>query len=237
MSEVTAARRRRRSATDDLPPEPVMRSVVNRAHEAMRASFERRGAWTVPALYGSGDHEVAALNDSLGFADISARGKIHLSGAVDPLVRSLAGASIDPLTTAPIKSGGLVARLGRDWALALLAPSSEAGAMRSLEPMDSGAAMATDVTSALSAFLIAGPRLDDLLTRTLTIDITDLAPGGCVAATWARIPSVLVMRELPRPAVELYVGSDHGRYAWETLRGLAGTPVGWRAIESWGWRP
>src|SRR4029077_15900645 len=144
MSETTTARRRRRSATDELPPQPVMRSVVIRLHAAMHATFETRGAWTVPALYGSGDHEVAALNDSLGFADISARGKIHLSGAVDPLVRSLAGAPIEPLATAPIKSGGLVARLGRDWALALLAPSSEAGAMRSLEPTDSGAAMATD---------------------------------------------------------------------------------------------
>jgi glycine cleavage system aminomethyltransferase T len=237
MSEATAARRRRRSATDDLAHEPVMRSVVNRMHTAMRATFEKRGAWTVPAIYGSGDQEVAALNDSLGFADISARGKIHLSGAVEPLVRSLAGASIEPLSTAAIKSGGLVARIGRDWALALLAPSSEADVMRALEPMDSGGAMATDVTSALSAFLVAGPRLDDLLARTLTIDIAELAPGRCVAATWARIPAVLVMRELPQPALELYVGSDHGRYAWETLRGLAGTPVGWRAIESWGWRP
>ena len=204
MSEVTAARRRRRSATDDLPPEPVMRSVVNRTHAAMRATFESRGAWTVPALYGSGDQEVAALNDSLGFADISARGKIHLSGAVDPLVRSLAGVLIEPLSTAPIKSGGLVARLGRDWALALLAPSSEADAMRAVKQMDGGAAMATDVTSALSAFLIAGPRLDDLLARTLTIDVADLAPGRCIAATWARIPAVLVMRELHRP--------DRGRH-------------------------
>jgi glycine cleavage system aminomethyltransferase T len=191
----------------------------------------------VPALYGSGDREVAALNDSLGFADISARGKIHLSGAVDPLVRSLAGASIDPLATAPIKSGGLVACLGRDWALALLAPSSEDGAMRALVRMENDGAMATDVTSAISAFLVAGPRLDELLARTLTIDPADLAPGRCVAATWARIPTVLVMRDLPQPAVEIYVGSDHGRYAWETLRSLAGTPVGWRAIESWGWRP
>jgi glycine cleavage system aminomethyltransferase T len=237
MTEVTAARRPRRSSTDELPLEPVMRSVVNRAHAAMGATFERRGTWTVPALYGSGEQEVAALSTSLGFADISARGKIHLSGAVDPLVRSLAGALLDPLATAPIKSGGLVARLGRDWALALLAPSAEADVMRSLEPMENGGAMATDVTSALSAFLVAGPRLDELLARTLTIDPADLASARCVATTWARIPAVLVTRDLPQPAVELYVGSDHGRYAWETLRRHAGTPVGWRAIESWGWRP
>jgi glycine cleavage system aminomethyltransferase T len=236
MSEVTATRRRRRAATDEGPPEPVMRSVVNRTHAAMGATFEKRGAWTVPAVYGSSDHEVAALSTSLGFADVSARGKIHLSGAVEPLVRSLAGRTIDPLVTAPVRSGGLVARLGRDWALALLAPSKESEVMRTLEPMENGAAMATDVTSALSAFLVAGPRLGELLARTLTIDSADLASGRCVATTWARIPTILVMRDLPQPAIELYVGSDHGRYAWETLRSLAGTPVGWRAIESWGWR-
>jgi glycine cleavage system aminomethyltransferase T len=237
MTEATAARRPRRSGADERPPEPVMRSVVTRAHAAMGAAFERRGAWSVPALYGSGDTEIAALSTSLGFADVSARGKIHLSGAVDPLVRSLAGASTNPLSTAPIKSGGLVARLGRDWALALLAPSAEGVVMRALEPMENGGAMATDVTSALSAFLVAGPRLDELLARTLTIDPADLVPGRCVATTWARVPAILVTRDLPKPAVELYVGSDHGRYAWETLRRHAGTPVGWRAIESWGWRP
>src|SRR4029077_16831933 len=102
MSETTTARRRRRSAADDLPPQPVMRSVVNRLHAAMHATFETRGAWTVPALYGSGDREIAALNDSLGFADISARGKTPLSGAVAPLVRSMAGLPVEPLATAPI---------------------------------------------------------------------------------------------------------------------------------------
>ncbi len=236
MSEVTTARRRR-AAADAGPPEPIMRSVVNRVHAAMGATFERRGAWAVPAHYTSPDQEAAALGSSLGFADISARGKIHLSGVVDPLVRSLVGASIEPLATAQIPTGGLVARLGRDWALAVLPPSSEASAMSKVAPMDSGAVMATDVTSALSTFLVGGPRLDDLLARTLTLDTSHLKPGRCLAATWAKIPAVLLIRDLPQPAVELYVGSDHGRYAWETLRGRAGTPVGWRALESWGWRP
>jgi glycine cleavage system aminomethyltransferase T len=236
MSEVTTTRRRRAGA-DESPPEPVMRSVVNRVHTAMGATFERRGAWMVPAQYTSSDQEAAALSASLGFADVSARGKIHLSGAVEPFVRSLVGTSIDPLATAPISSGGLVARLGRDWALAVVPPSSEADVMSKLTPMESGAAMATDVTSALAGFLVAGPRLDELLARTLTLDLADLKPGRCVATTWARIPTVLLISELAQPAVELYVGSDHGRYAWETLRSRAGMPVGWRALESWGWRP
>jgi hypothetical protein len=91
------------------------------------------------------------------------------------------------------------------------------------------------VTGALSGFLVAGPRLDDLLLRTVAVDPAGLLPGGCVATSWARIPAVLVMQDLPAPAVEIYVSADYGRYAWEVLERLAGIPVGWRALEGWGW--
>lgn len=220
----------------DGPREPDMRSVVHRKNAAIGAAFEKRGAWSVPALYGSVDQEVAALSTMLGFADISARGKLHLSGVVDEYMRTLTGGTLDPLRTAPIPSGGMVARIARDWALALLAPSAEGEVMRTLEQGQSDGAMATDVTGALSGFLVAGPRLDDFLARTVTIDLADLQPGRCASASWARIPATLVMKDLSEPAIEIYVSSDFGRYAWEVLQRLAGTPVGWRALEAWGWK-
>jgi glycine cleavage system aminomethyltransferase T len=98
---------------------------------------------------------------------------------------------------------------------------------------------ATDVTSAMSGFLAGGPRLPELLAQTLTLDTAGLQAGRCIAASWARIPAVLVVLDLATPAVELYVGSEYGRYAWDTLqrlgRPLSGAPVGWRALESLGW--
>jgi len=57
-----------------------------------------------------------------------------------------------------------------------------------------------------------------------------------VAASWARIPAILVMKDLQEPAAEIYASSDYGRYAWGVLQSLAGTPVGWRALEAWGWK-
>jgi glycine cleavage system T protein (aminomethyltransferase) len=217
--------------------EPVMRSVAHRRHAALGATFERRGAWAVPARYESLELETEALRTALGFADVSARGKVHLSGEVGALARALTGSDPDPLRTASIESGGLLARIARDWALALVAPSAEGEVLGALEAEQSDAAMITDLTSALSAFVVAGPRLEDFLARTVNLDLAGLRPGRCVAATWARIPTVLVIRELAEPAVELYVGSDHGRYAWDTLHRLAGTAVGWGALESWGWKP
>jgi hypothetical protein len=49
----------------------------------------------------------------------------------------------------------------------------------------------------------------------------------------------MVVRNLEVPAVELYVGSEYGRYAWQTLRTLSedlgGAPVGWQALEAVAW--
>lgn len=235
MTEATAGARSKPEMDEDSR-QLVMRSVVHRKHAAIGAAFDTRGAWSVPALYGSVDQEVAALSSMLGFADISARGKLHLSGAVDDYLRILTGGALDPLNTAPIPSGGMVARLARDWALALFAPSTEGKVMRALDQQKGRGAMAIDVTGALSGFLVAGPRLEDFLARTVTIDPADLRSGRCAAASWARIPATLVMKALPEPAVEIYVSSDHGRYAWDVLQRLAGSPVGWRALEVWGWK-
>ncbi|MFI5282670.1 MAG: hypothetical protein ACHQ0J_06015 [Candidatus Dormibacterales bacterium] len=217
----------------------VMRSPAHRIHAAMGVVFERRGQWEVPRLYGSEPQEIDALESGLGFADVSARGKIHLSGAVDDMIRTLTGGGLDPLATAPITSGGLAARIARDWALALVAPSKESDVLDAAGDGVEGA-MATDITSAMCAFLVAGPRLAEFMARSITMDPAGLRPGRCAAVAWSRIPAVLVARALPAPAVELYVSSDHGRYAWETIRRLGGhldgSPVGWQALEAWGWK-
>jgi glycine cleavage system aminomethyltransferase T len=85
----------------------VMRSAAHRRHADLGATFERRGAWEVPVSYGSEDAD--ALESGLAYADVSARGKIHLSGAVDGLVRQLSGVTLEPLQTGAMGAGGRVA--------------------------------------------------------------------------------------------------------------------------------
>jgi glycine cleavage system aminomethyltransferase T len=228
-----------RGEEGEMTRQPVMRSAAHRAHKELGARFERRAAWEVPVTYTSVGDEAGPLQSTLGFADISARGKVHLSGAIDPMIRRLTRSTLEPQRTAAAGSGATVARLARDWALVLASASGEGGVMSALEPEPTTDAMATDVTSAMSGFLVAGPRIEEFFVRTLTIDPSELTAGRCTGATWARIPAVLVMRDLRAPAVELYVGSDYGRYAWETLGEmcgrLGGSPVGWNALEAWGW--
>jgi aminomethyltransferase len=244
VTEATVSEQSQPAHVDRPRFDPVMKSALHRVHAAMGGTFELRAGWDVPAVYGAANDEVSALSSALGYADISARGKIHLSGAIDGFIQELTGGAVEPLRTAPAKSagkrsGGLLARIARDWALALVPASTEPALIAELDGKPTDSAMATDVTSAFSGFLVAGPRLEDFLSRSLTLDLAELRPGTCAAATWSRIPAVLVMRELAAPAVEIYVGSDHGRYAWETIRRLGehmgGVPVGWRALDSWGW--
>jgi glycine cleavage system aminomethyltransferase T len=194
----------------------------------------------VPASYGSEPAEAEAIRNGLAIADISARGKVHLSGAVDSLLSRMAGASVEPMQTAAITSGGTVARVARDLALALFEPSAETDALAAIEGELTPDAMATNVTSAISAFLVAGPKLDELFARSMTVNVEQIQPGRCLAVRWAQIPAILVVSTPATPLVEMYIGSEYGRYAWRTLlelsHRLGGIPVGWRSLESAGWR-
>jgi len=205
----------------------VMRSVAHRKHSELGAQLQLRAEWEVPGVYESEGAELEALRKGFAFADISARGKVQLDGAIDAPLQRLTGAA--------------TARLARDWALALTEPAGEHGLMSAVGEADDASWIATDMTSAFSGFLIAGQSLDDFLARSVTFDLDSLWKMSCTAATWARIPAVFVVpaSSPDARAVELYVASDYGRYAWETIvelaRPLDGRPVGWRALESWGW--
>jgi glycine cleavage system aminomethyltransferase T len=219
---------------------PVMRSAAHRSHTDLGATFESRGPWEVPASYGSEPAESEAIRTGLAIADISARGKIHLSGAVDSLLRRMAGAEVEPTRTVPITSGGVVARVARDLALALFEPSAETDALTAIDAELTPDAMATNVTSAISGFLVAGPRLNQLFARSMTVNVEEIQPGRCLAARWAQIPAIIVVSTPATRLVEMYVGSEYGRYAWRTLlelsHKLGGIPVGWKSLEATGWR-
>src|SRR4030088_2510480 len=94
-----------------LTSTPVMRSPAHRSHIELGARFELRGAWEVPAAYASEAAGTDAIRGALAVGDISARGERALSGAIDALVRPMAGEAVVPLRTAAVTSGGWVARV------------------------------------------------------------------------------------------------------------------------------
>lgn len=222
------------SAVPNAERPALKRSVLHRRHEDLGASFGTRGNWLIPSRYGTGDDAIDG--HALWMTDVSAVGKVQITGNVDAALRQIGQDTIEPLAVRRTAVGTVI-RPGPDWAILVLKPTvDEELSTPNLDQL-AGAASATNLTSGYVALVLGGQSLSDVLSRSLMWDSSRLKPGVCVAASWARIPAVLWSRKDFLSGIELWVAADHGRYAWDTLIELGATPIGWTAIESLGWQP
>jgi len=217
--------------SDTRPSEfaPVMRSPLTEHHRSLNAQLAMEHGWEVPRSYGDVEREGRAIREGLGIADVTARGKIDLRGAVDSSLANL-------LQT----RNAQLARLSRDWALVFTPAASLKSALHLMEQAADRSTMVTDATSIYAGLALVGPRVPDLLLRLTAIDPAQLTPGHSVATQMLRIPAILLRRDLPSMVVEAYVASEFARYAWEAIF-TAGHPlepdaVGWDALRAEGWR-
>jgi glycine cleavage system aminomethyltransferase T len=214
------------SAAETPTIEPIRRAPMHRMHATLGARFERVGGWDVPAAYPDAAAELDALTDGIAIADVTARGKIDVQGDVDAVFTAAA----DDL---------LRVRISGSWGLLLDSPGGPVRAAE-LEASVGAAATVTDVTDLYAGFVLAGPRLPDLLAMLTPFDPASLEAGGAVGTMFAEVRAVLVRRDLAGEPVEAYVTSDHGRYVFDTLLTVAGhlggRPVGWTQLHHWGWR-
>lgn len=198
--------------------------VAHLSSEAGAVSVEE-GGWEIAVSYGDEVSEREAMRSSVAIADITARAKVDVRGEF--------------ATVLPAAADALTARVADDWALVLGAPGEETRLLTALEAADGTTMMVTDATHLYAAFALVGPKLPELLERTTAWDAGGLAPGEAAGAPIVEIPSVVLRPDLPMPLIEIYVASEFGRYAWETLGGvvssLGGAPVGWQALRAEGW--
>jgi glycine cleavage system aminomethyltransferase T len=213
------------------PPQrwqPVMRSPINAIHQQQGAQLSLADGWEVPRRYRDVERERTAIRDTLGIADITARGKIDIRGAVGSALAGLA-----PL------EGAIPARLSRSWVLVMTPAAALAPSLERITRAAPANAMVTDATSIYASIALLGPRVDDLLRRLISVDPSTVKPGSGLATQMLRVPAILVRRELPVSVVETYVAAELGRYVWEALfdiaRPLAPEPVGWDALQAEGW--
>ena len=208
---------------------PVMRSPLTEHHRRLNAQLAPEDGWELPRNYGDVERERRAIRHGLGIADITARGKIDIRGAVDSSLARL-----------PQTHGAQLARLSRDWALVLTPAAGLEPSLQLIEQSADRATMVTDATSIYAGIALLGPRVADLLLRLTVIDPTELAPGHSVATQVLRIPAILLRRDLTVMTVEAYLASEFGRYAWESVftvgHPLEPQPVGWDALRAEGWR-
>lgn len=223
--------------------DPVRRSPAHRRHLDLGAEFVTEARWEIPASYGPEENERQVIEGGLAIADITARSKVDLRGAIDLPLSSLAEAPPGAISVATADGSAAgrmhLARVGSEWAIVLAEPDGGERCLTAVERAADGyEVLVTDVTGLYAGFALAGPRALELLSRLTALDLSGLRAGTCSAARVAEIPGILV-RTAHDGIVELYVGSEYGRYAWETLlevgEGLGGAPVGWNALRARGW--
>jgi glycine cleavage system aminomethyltransferase T len=216
------------SETRPSRSEPVMRSPLTEHHRKLNAQLALQDGWELPRNYGDVEGERRAIREGLGIADITARGKIDLRGAVDASLASL-------LQTRSAQ----LARLSRDWALVLTPAASLKSALHLMEQAAGRSTMVTDATSIYAGLALVGPRVPELLLRLTAVDLAHLTPGYSLVTQMLRIPAILLRRDLPAMVVEAYIASEFARYAWEAIftagHPLEPQPVGWDALRAEGW--
>ena len=207
-----------------------MRAVIRRSPMARLATtagavFVEEGGWEIPASFGDDEAEREAIRSAVSLSDITARAKVDVRGIVAAVL--------------PAAAGAVIARIAEDWALVLGAPGEETRLLPALEAAAGSTAMVTDATHLHAGFALAGPSVLNVFERVTAWDPTTLRPGDAAGARIVEIPAVVLRRDLPLALFEVYVPSEFGRYAWETLAGvvadLGGGAVGWQVLRSEGW--
>jgi sarcosine oxidase, subunit alpha len=228
------------------PFEPAKRSSIQSRHRALGASMRWAGDWRRPYDYGDPEGEALNVHERAGLIDVSTLGKLLVRG-------SEAGEFLDRLypnrhsTLKPgrVRYGVLTSDAGRiiddgtvtrldDDTFYVTTTSSGAGAVEQwfawwLADWRMEVRL-TDVTQALAAVNLAGPRSREILTRLTAFDcgpeaFTYLdAKHARVAGVSALLLRIGFVGEL---GYEIHFPSAHGEHLWDAIL-RAGEPEGIR---------
>jgi sarcosine oxidase subunit alpha len=218
------------------PFEPVKRSALHRRHVALGASIRWAGDWKRAYDYGDVDGEAMAVHEAAGLIDVSTLGKLLVRGPqAGELLDRLYPNRISSLAPGRVRYGVLTSDAGRimdDGTLARLdeetfyvtTTSSGAGAVEQwfswwltdwrLE------VELTDVTQALAAVNLAGPRSREIIARVAELDCSPDAFSyldakvAAVAGVDALLLRIGFTGEL---GYELHFAAAHAEHVWDGL--------------------
>lgn len=223
--------------------DPVKLTPMHNRHVALRATLMDMGAWKRPLVYSSVEEECRAVHDAVALIDVSTLGKLEVNGRD-------AGAFLDwlhPNRFSDLKSGrvryrilcddagiilddGIVARLNDARFLVTTTTGGVDAVEQWFEWWLAGSgrcAHVANVTGALGAINVAGPRARDLLRPLTDLDLSPEAFPYLSAREGrvAGVPSVLLrIGFVGELGYELHFPADYGQYIWDTLM-EAGAPL------------
>jgi sarcosine oxidase subunit alpha len=230
--------------------DPWKLTAMHAHHVEAGAELMDMGAWKRPLAYGpaSVDAECRAVREAVGIIDVSTLGKLEVVGRD-------AAAFLDWLhpnrfsdlgvgrvryrimcdDAGIILDDGIVARLGSERFLLTTATGTIDAIEQLLEWWLAGSgrcAHVTNVTGALAAVNVAGPRSRELLARLTALDLSAAgfpylgARHGLVAGVPSTLLRIGFVGEL---GFEIHFAADYGEFMWSSLV-EAGAPLGLRAV-------
>lgn len=200
------------------------RTPLHHWHSAHGARFTELHGWQVVAEYGGVQDELAAARAGVGLADISAWAKLALLGSgVGDAVRLIApdGAAEHPRGVASLADSQptLACRLAAEHLL-LLSSTPDPASLAARVPAGLASVVRNAVTCTYAGLCLAGPRVEDVLRRLTSFDVSvaSLPIGSCAETGLAGVHAILVRaHELTVSSVRVYVAWDLAEYVWETL--------------------
>jgi heterotetrameric sarcosine oxidase gamma subunit len=218
-------------------PAPIRTSAMYRVQEAIGARFKDDAGWRVADVYTSIDDEVERARSGVGLCDVSACGKLGVRGeAVESLGVKLTGAPVPAVGLAARErmngASVLVCRRAAD-ELLLLTPPRDLSTVADVvaTAVEGGCAHVTDLTAAFAVVDLIGDRLDALLERLVTLDLTTVPVLGVAQGDLARVHAIMLRLDHPAvPGFRILVPREYGDFVWRTLtdagHDLGLTPVG-----------
>jgi len=210
---------------------PSARTPLAHWHAQHGGRFDELNSWQVPVAFSSEDAETNAARTGLAIADISFVAKTMLRGpAVSEFATTLTGSSQTNTSgrAIPLRADPsvLICHLQADQVLLLAGPSSKIRLDQLLSKAGKTASVIQiEVTSALAAFWLFGPNVNDALRRVTHHDVAAMPPGSCAATGLAGVPAILVRPPTSAiPSMRALIGWDVTEYVWEEL---------WQAGQTW----
>lgn len=200
---------------------PYRVSGAYRAQVAQQAKWVDVNGWRMPETFGTPEDEAARVRRGVGLQDVSALGKLDVKGT-----------AVDARASECRRLEGVRAVIRTKPGHALILSDRQDDRVRDEVErsfaQSPGCVHVTDVTSALAAFALVGPRAADVLARLTSIDLRSRTFGDETAAscTVAHVHGTIYRHDWGGlRAYLLLVGRDAAEDVWTSIH-HAGEHVG-----------
>jgi sarcosine oxidase subunit alpha len=218
------------------PHEPAKRTSIHHRHREVGATMMWTGAWRRPHSYGDPAGEVRAVHEAVGLIDVSTLGKLLVTGPdAATFLERLYPNRFGDLKEGRIRYGvlgtdggrimddGTIARLGEEQFYVTTTSTGAEGVLEWFEwwnaiwKLD---AVIEDVTGALAAVNVAGPRARDVLGQLTDLDLSPEAFTYLDAKRGpvADVPSLLLrIGFVGELGYEIHFPSPYGEHVWDAI--------------------